>query len=83
MENISFKLEPEFMKVIEKIMKEHLYTTKTEFIREAVRDKIRSLGKKEVLKNLEKIYGSSTYKTTDEDLHRARARLNRSSIILK
>ena len=75
MENISFKLEPEFMKVIEKIMKKHLYTTKTEFIREAVRDKIKELEKQKMLKNLEKVFGSSKHKTTDEDLHRARARL--------
>ena len=72
MENISFKLEPEFMKVIDRIMKKNRYMTKTEFIREAIRDKIRELEKQKMLKNLEKVFGSSEHKTTDEDLHNAR-----------
>ncbi len=46
--------------------------TKTEFIRESVRDKIRELEKQETLKNVQKLFGSSKHKTTDEDLHKAR-----------
>jgi metal-responsive CopG/Arc/MetJ family transcriptional regulator len=45
MENISLKLEKEFLKTIEAIMKKHNYMTKTEFIREAIRDKIKELEK--------------------------------------
>ena len=45
--------------------------TKTEFIRESVRDKIRELEKQETLKNVEKLFGSSKHKTSDEDLHNA------------
>lgn len=47
MENISLKLEKEFRKAMEDIMKKHNYMTKTEFIREAIRDKMKSLGEKE------------------------------------
>ena len=43
MENISLKLEKEFRKAMEEIMKKHNYMTKTEFIREAIREKIRVL----------------------------------------
>jgi len=43
MENISLKLEKEFRKVMEEIMKKHNYMTKTEFIREAIREKIKVL----------------------------------------
>ena len=46
MENISLKLEKNFLKMIEKLMKKHNYMTKTEFIREAIRDKIRELEEK-------------------------------------
>ncbi len=46
MENISLKLEKDFLRVIEKIMKKHNYMTKTEFIREAIRDKIKKLEEK-------------------------------------
>lgn len=43
MENISLKLEKEFLKELERVMKKHNYMTKTEFIREAIRDKIKRL----------------------------------------
>ena len=47
MENISLKLEKEFLKAIEAVMKKHNYMTKTEFIREAIREKIKKLEEKE------------------------------------
>ena len=47
METISLKLEPGFLREIERIMKKNRYMTKTEFIRESVRDKIRELEKQE------------------------------------
>ena len=74
MESVSLKLENEFLKIIEKTMKKHNYSTKTEFIREAIRDKIDELEKKEALTRLQKIYGASKRKTTDEALHIARER---------
>lgn len=53
MENISLKLEKDFLKEIEKIMKKHNYMTKTEFIRESIRDKIKKLEEKEMAKEKE------------------------------
>ena len=49
--------------------------TKTEFIREAIRDKIIELEKQETLNKIEKLFGSSKRKTTDEDLHKVREKL--------
>jgi len=71
MESVSLKLEGEFLKDIENIMKKHRYTTKTEFIREAIRDKIRDLEKEELILRAKSLYGTSKRKTTDEDLHKA------------
>ena len=51
MENISLKLESNFLNAIIKVMKKHNYMTKTEFIREAVRDKIRKLEEKEIVED--------------------------------
>ena len=65
------KLEGEFLKDIQSIMKKHRYSTKTEFIREAIRDKIKDLEKEELLLRAKNLYGSSKRKTTDEDIHRA------------
>lgn len=71
MESISLKLEDTFLHDIEKTMKKHRFTTKTEFIREAIRDKMRDLEKEEALLRVRKLYGASKRKTTDEDLHKA------------
>lgn len=38
MENISLKIEGNFLRALEKVMKKHHYSTKTEFIRESIRD---------------------------------------------
>jgi len=51
MENVSLKIEDNFLKAIESIMRKHNYMTKTEFIREAIRDKIRKLEEKEIIEN--------------------------------
>ncbi len=51
MENISLKMEEGFVKVIDRAMKKHNYMTKTEFIREAIRDKLRKLEEKEILED--------------------------------
>lgn len=51
MENISIKLEKNFLDAIQKVMKKNNYMTKTEFIRESIRDKIRELEEKEILED--------------------------------
>ena len=55
MESVSLKLETNFLQAIEKIMRKHNYMTKTEFIRESIRDKIRKLEEKEILEDKEVI----------------------------
>lgn len=71
MENVSIKLDGEFLKDIERFMKKYNYMTKAEFIRQAIRDKIRQMEKEEMLKAVERLAGSSKRKTTDEQLHQA------------
>ena len=71
MENVSLKLEPQFLREINRIMKKNRYMTKTEFIREAIRDKMSELEKREMLKQVKKVFGASKHKTTDEALHKA------------
>ena len=46
-------MEENFLKAIEKVMKRHNYMTKTEFIREAIRDKMRKLEEKEIIEDKE------------------------------
>ena len=72
MESISLKLEGNFLRDIERIMRKHRYSTKTEFIREAIRDKINGIEKQETLRKIDEVFGSSKRKTTDEKLHKSR-----------
>ena len=71
METVSVKFEDDFLQDVKKAMKKHRYTTTTEFVREAVRDKMLDLEKQQALAWLDKVYGMSKRKTTDEELHRA------------
>mgnify|MGYP001577760063 CR=1 FL=1 len=60
MESITIKVESELAKEIEKEMKPY-YSTKTEFIREAIRDKIKSL---KTARDLRSYFGKAKAKTT-------------------
>ncbi len=71
METISLKLDSEFLEDIEETMKKHRYSTKTEFIREAIRDKISDLEKEAAKKRALALYGASKRKTTDKQRHAA------------
>ena len=53
MDNISLKLEKNFSASIKRAMKRHNYSTKTEFIRDALREKLAQLEEQEILNNPE------------------------------
>ena len=73
MQTISIKIGEDLLKAMKKLMKEHRYSTQTEFIREAIRMKLSSeKERKDVLKRLHKVYGASNRRTTDEELERAK-----------
>jgi len=56
-------------------LKRNRYSTRTEFIRDAIREKLSDLEKEELLRSVAKLKGSSKRKTTDEQLHVVRERL--------
>lgn len=57
MEIITIKMEPELLKKIDETLKENLYSTRTEFIREAIRTKVKELEKEKAIQNLIKYRG--------------------------
>lgn len=71
MEPVTIRFEDTFLDDIEKVMKKHRYATISEFIREAIRERIKELEKQEALARVRKLYGASKRKTTDEELHKA------------
>ncbi len=58
MEAISLKLERGILLEIDEKLKEHRYSTRTEFIRDAIREKLSDLEKEEVIKKLIRLKGS-------------------------
>ena len=75
MQAITIKMEDKLLNEIDQKLEYHRYSTRTEFIRDAIREKLSELEKEEVLKNLAQLKGSSKRKTTDEQLHIAREKV--------
>jgi hypothetical protein len=71
MENISLKIEPAFLNAIQRVMKKHNYMTKTEFIRESIRDKIRRLEEQEILEDKELM---SQIKSSEKNIKKGKTR---------
>ncbi|MBS3128161.1 ribbon-helix-helix protein, CopG family [Candidatus Woesearchaeota archaeon] len=88
METVSIKLDESILKEIDRNLKKHRYSTRTEFLRDAVRDKLIELErnpltekeKEELLQKMASIRGTFRRKTptTDEALHAARERAFRA-----
>ncbi|MBI2508186.1 ribbon-helix-helix protein, CopG family [Candidatus Woesearchaeota archaeon] len=72
METITLKMEENMVREIDKKLASNRYSTRTEFIRDAIRDKLSDLEKEEALMRLEKLYGASKRNTTDTQLKKAR-----------
>lgn len=62
MESITIKVEKELAKEIETNLKPY-YSTKTEFIREAIREKLKALKKEQALLHFKNNFGKSKQKT--------------------
>lgn len=72
METVSIKMDDELFKEMKKTLKKNGYSTQTEFIREAVRERLRKLNREDIINQLDKHFGKSKRKTTDEDLEKIR-----------
>ena len=71
-EMITLKLEDSFLDNIDTIVKKEGYQSRTEFIRNALREKVESSKLKEAMMELSKLKGASRKKTSDEELERLR-----------
>lgn len=63
MESITIKVEDNLAKEMDLAMKQD-YSTKTEFVREAIRDKLKEIRKEKAIDELRKFFGKSKTKTT-------------------
>ena len=71
MEAISLKLDGAILTEIDRKLARYRYSTRTEFIRDAIRSRLSELEKGELLKEVERFYCASKRKTTDKQLHEA------------
>lgn len=71
-EMISVKLEDSFLDSIDDIVEKEGYQSRTEFIRNALREKVEASKLKEAMRELSKLKGASKKKTSDEELERIR-----------
>jgi len=71
METVSLKLDSKMLNEIDSKVKKERYGTRTEFIRDAIREKLSELEKDELLRSVAKLGGYSKRRTTDKQLHEA------------
>lgn len=67
MEAVTIKFQEDVLKKVDETIAEHNFNSRTEFIREAVRDKIAELSKEELMNEFLKFHGKPKKKTTYED----------------
>jgi len=66
MEVVTVKFQEKILKKIDKKISECNYNSRTEFLREAVREKLEKLSHEEIIKEFMKLRGKSKIKTTYE-----------------
>lgn len=78
METVTFKLQEEIIEKIDKILRPLHFNNRTEFIREAVREKLSKVEERDVvIKSLEKFKGSAKVHVSDKRLHEIREEVAR------
>ena len=66
MEAICVKLDERILKNVDNSLKQHNFSTRTDFVREAIRDKLRILEKEKAIRQLEKYFGAAKVKVSNK-----------------
>lgn len=75
MEAISLKLDENLLSNMDANLKKHNYSTRTEFIRTAIRDKLEELSRDDLIKEFMKFKGKAPRKTSDEERTKTREKV--------
>lgn len=67
METISLKLDEEMLSNIDKSLKKNNFSTRTEFVRDAIREKLEKMTRDELIQHFLSLKGKAKTKTTDEE----------------
>jgi metal-responsive CopG/Arc/MetJ family transcriptional regulator len=80
METITIKMDSGLLNSMDQTMKGHNYSTRTEFIREAIRDKLEQMKKEELITEFMKFRGKARIKTTPEQNRITREQVSREML---
>ena len=72
METVSVKFQEDVLKKIDTSISQHNFNSRTEFIRDAVRDKLAELSKEDLMEEFLKFRGKAKKKTTYEENRKTR-----------
>ena len=75
METVTVKFQEDVLKKIDTSINKHNFNSRTEFIREAVRDKITELDREDLIKEFLKFRGKAKKKTTYEENRKTREKV--------
>lgn len=70
MHTVTLKLQENTFRKVERAMKNFDYSTKTDFIREAIRDKLKELEREKAWKKFEKLKGAAPKKYSEDETKR-------------
>ena len=74
-ELVTFKMEHDFLEDVDKTVKSAGFQNRTEFIRNALREKVEEVKLKQAMITLSKLRGKAPRKTTDEERAKIRERV--------
>ena len=74
-ELVTFKLDEKFLDEVDEIAKESGFSNRTDFIRNALREKVDEIKLKEAMVRLSKLKGSYKRKITNEEIHKVREKI--------
>ena len=72
METISFKLHKNILKEVDTLVRPLRFSNRTEFIREAIREKLNKIETEKFMRKLEPFKGAAKVKVSDKRLHEIR-----------
>ncbi|MBW3015550.1 ribbon-helix-helix domain-containing protein [Candidatus Woesearchaeota archaeon] len=72
METISLKLDEGMLHNVDENLKKHNFSTRTEFIRDAIREKLEDLTRDDLMKEFLKFKGKAKKKVSDAELKKIR-----------
>ncbi|MDD9953736.1 MAG: ribbon-helix-helix domain-containing protein [Candidatus Woesearchaeota archaeon] len=77
MDTVTFKLQQEILQKVDALLQPLNYNNRTEFIREAVREKINRIEEDVVLRALQEFKGSARKSVSNKQLHATREEVAR------